>query len=164
MATDTNAYALGVGCLLATMRHRGVTFLLPRRTAEIGVGSLILFSLVPYTDLGHLYSIGVSLPVISAAVSGLVIWASLAQAPGFLSGRVLVWFGGISYALYLWHAPLLLFPMFTGAWGNVAALAISIGVASLSWHLIERPISGSRLRRRLTPGDRVPSMTPERVG
>jgi peptidoglycan/LPS O-acetylase OafA/YrhL len=61
-----------------------------------------------------------------------------------LSNRVLVWLGLISFPLYLWHWPLLSFARIVG--GNspsheirVAAVFISIGLAWLTYRLIERP-------------------------
>jgi peptidoglycan/LPS O-acetylase OafA/YrhL len=150
MGTDTNAYALGAGCLLAVLRHQELRVRLPRRSAEVGIGALVLLSVVPFTDLEHLYLMGVWLPVLGALVSSVLIWASIDHNPALLGGKTLVWLGGISYALYLWHAPILLLPVFDGPVGTVAALGVSIGLATLSWKLIEGPISRSRLRQRLS--------------
>ena len=155
VGTDTNAYALGVGCLLACLQHRGVTVPIPSRTAEVGIGGLVLLSLVPFTDQQHLYQLAVWVPLVGALLSGLVIWAAVTQSPSFLTGRVLVWFGGISYALYLWHAPLVLFPTFDGPLGILAALVASTVLAAVSWKLIEAPISRSRLRQKLAHRDSV---------
>jgi peptidoglycan/LPS O-acetylase OafA/YrhL len=59
----------------------------------------------------------------------------------WLSSRVLVYFGGISYGLYLWHVLLLRF-----GWAPLPTLALSVLVADLSLRLIEQP-----LRRRRPP-------------
>ena len=69
---------------------------------------MVLLSVVPFTDLEHLYRIGVWLPLLGALASSVLIWASIDHRPALLGGRTLVWLGGISYALYLWHAPMLL--------------------------------------------------------
>jgi len=155
LGTDTNAYALGIGCLLACLRHRGVTLPIPPRTAEVGIGALVLLSFVPFADQQQLYQLAVWVPPVGAALSGVVIWAAVAQSPSFLTGRVLVWFGGISYALYLWHAPMLLVPNFDGPIRSIVGVALSIGLAAISWKLIEGPISRSRLRGRLVSRDTV---------
>jgi peptidoglycan/LPS O-acetylase OafA/YrhL len=159
MGTDTNAYALGIGCVLATAYRGGLTFKLPKWSAEAGLVVLIGLGLVPYTDLETLYRLGVWLPVIAAAVSACVISAALTHSPGFLSGRLLIWFGGISYALYLWHAPLLLFPMFEGPVGNLIAVMISVLMATISWKLIEGPVARSRLRRNLSHRSSAPPVS-----
>ena len=65
-----------------------------------------------------------------------------------LSHRIMVWFGLISYPLYLWHWPLLSFAsmIFEGetpaeARGiRIAAVLISIVLAWLTYRLVEKPI------------------------
>lgn len=62
-----------------------------------------------------------------------------------LSNRVLVWFGLISFPLYLWHWPLLSFAQImeseTPAFGiRSAAVLVAITCAWLSYQLIEKPI------------------------
>ena len=70
-----------------------------------------------------------------------------------LSSRVLVWFGLISYPLYLWHWPLLAFARVVAGQVpppaiRIAAVLISIVLAWLTYRLIERPIRfGSKGRR-----------------
>ncbi len=61
-----------------------------------------------------------------------------------LSNRVLVWFGLISYPLYLWHWPLLSFAVIAQITMHnrerIAAVLISIALAWLTYKLIEKPI------------------------
>ena len=62
-----------------------------------------------------------------------------------LSSRILVWFGLISFPLYLWHWPLLSFMRIIESQVpsivmRVTAVAISIVLAWLTYRLIERPI------------------------
>ena len=62
-----------------------------------------------------------------------------------LSNRVMVWFGLISYPLYLWHWPLLAFARVVRG-GEVsselrlAAVGLAIGLAWLTYRFIETPI------------------------
>jgi peptidoglycan/LPS O-acetylase OafA/YrhL len=68
-----------------------------------------------------------------------------------LSNRVLVWFGLISYPLYLWHWPLLSF-----AWivenglpprsVRLAAVVVSIALAWLTYELVEKPLRFGRFK------------------
>ncbi|MCR4303666.1 MAG: acyltransferase [Gallionella sp.] len=62
-----------------------------------------------------------------------------------LSNRVLVWFGLISYPLYLWHWPLLSFTRIAGgkvpsSETRIGVVLISIALAWLTYKLIEKPI------------------------
>lgn len=72
-----------------------------------------------------------------------------------LSSRPLVWIGLISYPLYLWHWPLLSFARIvesaTPALAiRVAALALSFGLATLTYLWVEKPIRfGGRVRGKL---------------
>lgn len=70
-----------------------------------------------------------------------------------LANRVLVWFGLISFPLYLWHWPLLSFARITlgetpSATTRLALLLASILLAWLTYRYIEKPIRfGKHLRR-----------------
>ena len=62
-----------------------------------------------------------------------------------LSSRTLVWFGLISYPLYLWHWPLLAFTRIVEggmpfAWIRIVAVLIAVVLAWLTYRLIEKPI------------------------
>jgi hypothetical protein len=62
-----------------------------------------------------------------------------------LSNKVLVWFGLISYPLYLWHWPLLSFAWIVEAGPpsnatRMGLIVLSIALAWLTYRLIERPI------------------------
>ena len=66
-----------------------------------------------------------------------------------LSNRVLVWFGLISYPLYLWHWPLLSFARIIENDApprdiRIAAVLLSIVLAWLTFRLVEKPIRFGR--------------------
>jgi peptidoglycan/LPS O-acetylase OafA/YrhL len=56
-----------------------------------------------------------------------------------LSFRPLVYIGTISYGFYLWHYPIVLGLSKYGNMGKMAALMLSFGLASASYHWIELP-------------------------
>ena len=61
-----------------------------------------------------------------------------------LSNRLMVFFGLISYPLYLWHWPILSFIYITDGntpfWIRALAVIVSIILATLTFHLIEPPL------------------------
>ena len=67
-----------------------------------------------------------------------------------LSNRLLVWFGLISYSLYLWHWPILSFArIIEGGTPSIAIriclILLSIALAWLSFQFIEKPIRQGKL-------------------
>ncbi len=94
-------------------------------------------------------------PCLGAA---LVIWAGGAEggraswAARLLQLRPVVFVGLISYSLYLWHWPLLVFARYYGLGelglaARIVVVACAIGAATASWWFVERPF---RTRRLLT--------------
>ncbi len=83
-------------------------------------------------------------PVISAVLiiaAGPNAWVNRT----ILSNKLAVWFGLISFPLYLWHWPLLSFPRIVGSEIpstniRIAAVALSVLFAWLTYKLIERPV------------------------
>ncbi len=72
-----------------------------------------------------------------------------------LNQPVLVFYGGISYPLYLWHWPLLVFPQLAGVEldnpTRVLMLAASVGLAALTVDFVERPLRAGALGRVAVP-------------
>jgi peptidoglycan/LPS O-acetylase OafA/YrhL len=82
--------------------------------------------------------------------AGLVIWAGKDAWTNrtLLSNRMLVFFGLISYPLYLWHWPLLAFPRVIeeddpSRIVRLAAVAVAIMLAWLTYFIIERGVRKS---------------------
>jgi hypothetical protein len=88
-------------------------------------------------------------PGMAALVPVLAAAALIHAAPGTWAGRMLslkgpVWIGLISYSLYLWHWPLIVFWRYTldeklTGLHSAALIAGSIAVAWASWRFIEQP-------------------------
>jgi peptidoglycan/LPS O-acetylase OafA/YrhL len=120
--------------------------------------------------LGTLLAIGIhpfALPyqMTATAVLGAVLVAGLSQHQlGALSGSWVVWLGGRSYALYLWH-PLVRAALHDSAHladGGVmfvAVMAVSLVVSDLTFRIVERPLRD--LGRRLTSAPPLPSAGPQ---
>ncbi|EHR51316.1 putative acyltransferase [Saccharomonospora marina XMU15] len=91
-------------------------------------------------------------PTVSAA---LVLVAGVTGyrvgADRFLSSRPLIYLGNLSYSLYLWHWPVLLFYLIwrdqpaVGWRGGAVVIAVSMVLAALTYHLVEQPVRDSRI-------------------
>lgn len=170
--------ALLVGSLTLSQWQVGVRpawsfYLLPMRAWELMLGALLAMKLLPppgkaaaalaASGLGLIlwpvlgYSPDIAFPGLSALPpclgAALLIHAGTCErAP--LGTRLLklppmVFVGQISYALYLWHWPLLVLPrLYLGRALTLpealAAITVATGLAALSWKFIETPIRRAR--------------------
>ncbi len=68
-----------------------------------------------------------------------------------LVNRPMMWFGRISYSWYLWHWPVLIFaqafPSLMGVGPAIALSVLSLGLAALTYTVIENPIRSSATLR-----------------
>lgn len=116
---------------------------------------LILFAYVAKYPEGYSYAF-YTLPVVLGAA--LVIYAGEGEGNSLvnrgLENRVFVFFGKISYSLYLWHWPLIVFALYLNydRLGDPERTAIglfSVLLSWLTWKYIEqpfrRPMSGLRV-------------------
>ena len=154
-------------------------FLLPTRAWEFGLGALVAVTGLAATESppgsARMRWLG------AAAGAGLVAWGIfglgeasvfpganalfpalgatllIVCAEGNLAGRILgsppfVALGRISYSLYLWHWPIIVFwkmqvsPVL-GLRDGVAVVALSLAAAALSFRYIEQPFRRPELRR-----------------
>lgn len=135
--------ALALGCV-PPLRGRAA------RELAAGAGLLmVVFATVAYSGSTVFPGIAALLPCLGTA---LVIHAGTAGdgvTTRLLRTRALVALGLISYSLYLWHWPLLVFTRYflvrePTAVETAAMLAASIVVAALSWRFVERPFRRRR--------------------
>jgi peptidoglycan/LPS O-acetylase OafA/YrhL len=169
--------SLALSTVLAARDPDFVFYMIPARAWELLVGSLLALApparLAPGATREAIGACGLALLVLSVnfyshemsfqGLAGLppVIGALLLIRYGegtivgrFLSLRPIVFIGLISYSLYLWHWPVIVFVEYfrdQALHGLSAALAImlSLGLAALSWRFVERPFrSRSRMPRR----------------
>lgn len=151
ITTETNVFALLLGvCLafvLAEVHRRG--WELPRSSPLVPFAVMVAVSAFPAHDAATDESLFRPLGVLYALVG---VWLVATAALGHsrvVGSRFLVFFGTISYALYLWHQTFIN-SLLLGAHTvprNVALVAAAVLVSWLSWILVERP--AGRLRGRL---------------
>jgi peptidoglycan/LPS O-acetylase OafA/YrhL len=106
--------------------------------------TLIIIGVVVITKHKHFPGWFALLPTLGALLiiaAGMQAWLNRVV----LSNRVLVWFGLISFPLYLWHWPLLSFARITKAETpsytiRIAAVVIAIVLAWLTYQLLEKPV------------------------
>lgn len=144
--TTTRVWELGAGALLAfgvVRLHR-----LPRRAAEtlsaaglvtLAATALLVSSDTPWPGSAALLPVLGTTAILAAGCSN-----STTTSARLLGARPMRFIGGISYSLYLWHWPLLIFMdelrPGTGLAGRLAVLTLAILLAYGSKILIEDPI------------------------
>jgi len=168
--TDTRAFELLVGVLAALLQIAREKP--PQAASEVAVGTrarmvrrvalesasfltlagiLWAFAVVPATS-SALYPIGLIAVSIASAVLIRTVVAGTAIS-GLLSGRLFVWLGERSYALYLWHWPIfdITRPGTDVAWPPQTVLLVrvlvSVVLADFTYRLIETPIRHGALGR-----------------
>ena len=113
--------------------------------AGLAVAAVAIDGSTPYPGLLAV------LPTGAAAL--LIVSGDRRWGPGILLRLTpLRFLGRISYSLYLWHWPILVLPIAAGIvlepTGTVGLLALAIGVAWLSWAIVEEPFRKARVPRR----------------
>lgn len=146
-STGARAWEFGIGALLA-LAPASASVMPPRARAVIswvGLGAIVV-ALFTASDPEIFPGWVVVVPVLGTAI---VIWAGSSSARGSTTALaalpVVAWFGGISYALYLWHWPVIAFtPLLTGqpseAWLVALLIGLSVLLAWLTTRFVERPI------------------------
>jgi peptidoglycan/LPS O-acetylase OafA/YrhL len=153
-STVSRAWELGFGALLACavpvlerLPGRVRPWLAWSGLAALGAAAILLDENSPFPAPWAL------VPVIA---SGAIIAAGVGAAPRFLfplTNPISVYLGTISYSLYLWHLPVIVFAStFLGSVGEkylLLAGALILLLSVLSYHFIEDPLRHAswRLRR-----------------
>lgn len=160
-------------------------YLLPARAGELLLGALVALSAAPAVDARgreSLAVLGLTLIAVAVAVidpadpfpswraalpclgTALVIHAGRAgptAVGALLATPPMRFLGAISYSLYLWHWPVIVFARYRffdelGAMEILLLAGLSIGLATLSWRFVERPFRHApdpgRTRRVLATG------------
>jgi hypothetical protein len=160
--TTTRVWELSLGGALVLLEP--VWKRLPAIAMQVmgwaGVGA-ILFAVVAFGSTTAFPGSAALVPTLGAAAVIAAGPGAGSRGPVALLGRRLPMFiGDISYSLYLWHWPLIVFAasQFTGSiplWAGLAAGLGSIIPAWLSYRYVERPALRSRSFARTGPGLRL---------
>jgi peptidoglycan/LPS O-acetylase OafA/YrhL len=155
--TDTRAFLLLMGILLALVwpwieRMRRAVPLLELFGIAALIGSVLLFlrmqdfspTLYRGGDLAAAFCFVVLIAAVAHPQTGI------GQALGIAPLR---WVGERSYGIYLWHLPIVILLLGVNARPDpgmvVAAAALVLAAAALSFRFVEEPIRRGRLQRRL---------------
>jgi peptidoglycan/LPS O-acetylase OafA/YrhL len=150
---------LGLGIATAIIERKGSFLRIDGRILRyLGLAAAVFFVLFIRRYYLGLPGIGVwyatfgplSLGVVTAALV-LTLWQRPTSiASRFLGWRPFAYFGQISYGLYLFHPNCLGWT--TKYFGNYnlantfVGLAVTLGVAMISWHVFEKPINNLKNR------------------
>jgi peptidoglycan/LPS O-acetylase OafA/YrhL len=166
------AVSLSLSIWLTNQYPNASFYLIPGRTWELGVGALIALGAFPVLTsvrwsntlsiLGFIliifsiitFDVSTSFPGIAALIpcAGAALIIHSTHHNSTLIGKILslkpvIFIGLISYSLYLWHWPVIVFykhlslKPFTII-ETFFILVLSILLAILSWHFIEKPFRG----------------------
>ncbi|WP_240920399.1 acyltransferase family protein [Metapseudomonas otitidis] len=131
-----------VGALVALLMQRRK---LPALLATVAgyAGAVLLVAAFLLIDKQYFPGFWAILPCVGAA---LIIAAERGLVSAVLATAPMVWVGGISYSLYLWHWPILAFiRYYTGQYELypgwlVFFMAGSLSLAWMSYRFVERPV------------------------
>lgn len=138
----SRAWELGLGSLLAIIRPIPKARWNAELSGLVGI-AMIVFSIMSYDKATAFPGAAAIWPTLGTA---LVIYSGLGTHKGavtrFLSLGLLRGIGLISYSLYLWHWPVLVFGRqlgYTSKLEVIAQLVLIFVLSCLSWLLIEQP-------------------------
>lgn len=139
------AWELGIGVLLAVVPLPLLRSRWWRETLAAAGLAAILGAALLYTEGTPFPGVTALLPTLGAAALIYAGTSGESAAGRLLSVRPMVLVGLISYSLYLWHWPILVFLQFFLVRSDLApvqaaaAVAVSFLAAAVSWRFIERP-------------------------
>ena len=155
VGTDTHGFALLLGAALGVgmqVVRPGVRTRIPSRhrtPAFFGLVGLlgVLGGMLFLTDTGEASFRG---GIVAVDIAAVALVAAAARGVGVVGATfaapLLTWIGRRSYAIYLWHWPVIVIaerslPIGTALWVLVAiAISVTMVAAEISWRFVEVPI------------------------
>jgi peptidoglycan/LPS O-acetylase OafA/YrhL len=137
----TRAWEMGAGTLLAILVHRKITTSMASHASGKWLGGagllMIAWSYLFVSDMAWTQVI----PVMGAVL--VIGFAQTGPVYRVLSSRPPVFIGLISYSLYLWHWPVIVFCRHAVPYPAVVSVCLTFALSVLSYYLIERPARSS---------------------
>ncbi len=142
----SRAWELLIGSILASTALKGIQPNVSRGAAELLCSAglvLILISIFVFDKQTPFPGLWGLLPTTGAGL--LILFSSHQTMVGrFLSHRVIVFIGLLSFSLYLWHQPLFSFYRFfssgkTTSFGFACLILLCFILSYLSWKYVEKP-------------------------
>lgn len=151
--TPTRAWEFGLGGLIAMLAGR-LTPWLNRRGSIAGVfllaaAAVLVFSAFRFNADTEFPGWRALVPTVGAAVFLLVGASIPPRLTRAIGNKPTLWLGDVSYSLYLWHWPLIVFiPFLTrkdlDLTASIVALALSLLLAGLTTKFVENPFRRNR--------------------
>jgi len=157
----TRGWELAIGALIAfyfLYKQEQAEFISSHKITSEALGSLgltlICYSVFAFNKSTPFPSLYALVPTIGTAL--IIIFSTSDTIVGrFLSTKILVSFGLISYSAYLWHHPLFVFARHRSLTEPSVALLLALSVLSivlayLSWRFVEKPFRDKNAVSRKT--------------
>lgn len=149
----TRAWELAIGSFLAAIPAQRASSRCLTESLSLGGFLAILCAVFLYDRETRFPGLAASLPCVGAA---LIIWTNshtLTYVGKLLAARPVVFVGLISYSLYLWHWPVLVFFKYWMLGSiplgqRILLLLASFFIAVLSWRFVEAPFRKRVLLKR----------------
>ena len=160
----TRAWELGIGALLAIATLRSKDRFSEDSKSIIGIAGLvmILASVFFFNSQTSFPGFAALIPVIGSA---LIIFSGIHSTnlvSDLLSIRIFTFLGRISYSIYLWHWPVIIFANSTHPdflkhpFGKVLAVLLVLLLSTASYYLVENPIRSIKISKKWTePARRI---------
>lgn len=145
----TRAWELGIGAILSVLGARQIPGRWAGGVRFAGVALIVIPMLTYTTESPAFPGWAAALPSVGAAL--LIGWGGDGIVGKVLALRPVVYIGRVSYSMYLWHWPLIVFYKHAtdptlSAWEMAGLSVASFVLASLSTELVERPFRTKKAR------------------
>ena len=155
-STPSRMWELLTGALLAMVREQLPATRVLRETMAVAGAVMVGWSYATYSSATSFPGLGAVVPVLGSALLIAAGAKDLTLVSRVLAAPVLVGIGLISYSVYLWHWPLMVFakyrfaPLLEQDATTIPTLlfAASLLLGYLSWRFVEQPFRRPPLTRR----------------